>query len=168
MNYVNENGNADTISNAQTTTVKVIKQEKQMTVKSTRKYNTEPPFNVLKPAKRQFMRQVIKNNETKRGCIEENISNHYEDKLRFWLDFNKKVGVLLDSMKFNKYCESKNHDARQVAEHTIFEGKEFYNAILKGEYSLLDEMAYMFKDYLFEDTENIYEKPKQIAQVATS
>lgn len=139
-----------------------------MTTKPKRKYNIEPVFGVLTKAKNQFMRQVIKNNETKRSCIEANISKHYDDELRYWLDFHKKAGVLLDSLKFNEYCKGKNHIAGQVAEHTVFEGKAFYNAVIQGNYSLLDEMSYMFNDYLFEDTENIYNKPKQIAQVATS
>lgn len=166
MNNEFKNGIADNISTAQITDQSGL--NNKPAVKPKRRYNIEPPFNVLKPAKRQFMRQVIKNNETKRGCIQANISNHYDDELRFWLDFNKKTAVLLDSMRFNEYCEKKNHIAKQVAEHVLFEGKEFYNAILKGEYSLLDEMAYMFNNYLFQDTENIYDKPKQIEQVATS
>jgi hypothetical protein len=157
-------GIADNISNAQTTTVKVTtKQEKEMTTKPKRKYNIEPVFGVLTKAKNQFMHQVIKDNDTKRKCIEANITKHYDDDLRYWLDFNKKTGVLLDSVKFNEYCSAKKQIARQVAEHTVFEGKAFYNAVIQGNYGLLDEMSYMFNDYLFQDTENIYNQPTQIA-----
>lgn len=146
--------NADNISNAKD--------------KPKRQYTVEPVIGVLKKAKTQFGRQVKKDNDTKRACIEANISKHYADELRFWLDFNAKVKALLDSVRFNEYCKKHNHDARQVAEHVVFEGKAFYNAVRDGIYDSLHEMAFMFNGNLFVDSENIYEKQKQLPQRAES
>ena len=156
------NGTVTNCNEAQIKSIKLTEtKEIKMVEKPKRKYSIEPVFGVLNKAHNQFMRQVVKNNETKRECIKANIQKHYDDELRFWLDFNQKAGVLPDSIKFNEYCKSKGYIPKQVAEHTVFEGKKFYNAVIQGNYVLLDEMANMFNGYLFIDTENIYNKPTQ-------
>ena len=153
------NGNVENINDAQITTIEVKKETKKMTgSKTKRSYKREAVYDVLNRAMRQFKRQVLQNNETKRECIAKNISKCYDDTLRFWLDFNKEVSAFTDSIRFNEYCESKNHNVLQVAEHIVAEGKTFKNKVLSEGFHIIEQMAYMFKGNLFVDTENIYSK----------
>ena len=160
-----KNKSADNTSETKVKTTIEINSEMKANEKPNKKrnYKKESVYDVLDTAMRQFKRQVIQNNETKRECILANIKKRYDDSLRFWLDFNKEVAVFTDSMRFNEYCEKNKHNVLQVAEHIIAEGKTFKNRILSEGFHLIEQMAYMFNGNLFVDTEKIYTKETQQA-----
>ena len=82
------------------------KNVKSTKTKAPKKRGASPFSLVLKKARAQFGRQVDKNTETKRKCIEENINKYYADTLRFWLDFKNETKVLLDSISFHNACSN--------------------------------------------------------------
>lgn len=105
-------------------------------VKSTKRaHKVEPIYRVMAKARNQFNKQVRQDTETKILCITNNIRNFYQDGARFWADLNKEVEDLLDSKRFNEYCEKCGRNAHDVAEHLVFEGKAAKNRVLKGEFT---------------------------------
>lgn len=153
----NQNGTVANSNNATITANGVGTKDKPK-----RSYKKEAVYDVLDTAMRQFKRQITKNNDTKRDCILANIGKRYPDTLRFWMDFNKEVEQFTDSIRFNEFCKSKGHDARQVAEHIIADGKTFKNRVLSEGFHKIEQMAYMFNGNLFVDTERIFDKYKQM------
>lgn len=118
-----------------------------------------PVYSVLKRARAQFGRQVDHNTETKRKCIEQNISRFYDDPLRFWLDFKNETRVLLDSIEFNGYCEKLRLNPEYVAQHVVYEGKSVKNRVRDyGLDSVLGAQVMKFNAPLYVDTEGLYRK----------
>ena len=132
---------------------------KPASIKGSKKKGASPFSLVLKGARAQFKKQVEHNTETKRKCIENNISRYYADPLRFWLDFKNETKVLLDSMEFNRYCNEIGLNPEYVAEHVVFEGKTIRNQVRdNGPKSVLGERVMMFNAPLYVDAEELYMK----------
>ena len=119
---------------------------------------TTPVYSVLKRARAQFGKQVDHNTETKRKCIEQNISRFYDDPLRFWLDFKDETNVLIDSISFNKTCANLRLIPENVAEHIVFEGKSVRNNVRDNGLNVLGEQVKKFNAPLFVDSEGLYQK----------
>ena len=134
------------------------KNVKSTKTKAPKKRGASPFSLVLKKARAQFGRQVDKNTETKRKCIEENIKKCYADPLNFWLDFKDETKVLLDSMEFNRYCNEIGLNPEYVAEHVVYEGKKLRNNVIENGLNVLGERVMMFNAPLYVDTEGIYRK----------
>ena len=117
-----------------------------------------PVYSVLKRARTQYDKQVDKNTETKRKCIEENIKKYYADPLNFWLDFKKETKVLLDSISFNRDCANLCLVPENVAEHIVYEGKSVRNNVRENGLNVLGEQVMKFNAPLFIDTECLYRK----------
>lgn len=127
--------------------------------RGSKKKGTAPVYLVLNSARAQFKKQVEHNTETKRKCIENNISKYYADPLRFWLDFKNETKVLLDSMEFNGYCNEIGLNPEDVAQHVVFEGKTIRNMVRdNGPKSVLGEQVMMFNAPLYVDAEGLYRK----------
>lgn len=132
---------------------------KSVNGRGSKKKGTAPVYSVLSSARTQFKKQVEHNTETKRKCIENNISKYYADPLRFWLDFKNKVKVLLDSMEFNGYCKEIGLNPEDVAQHVVFEGKTIIDEVRdNGPKSVLGEQVMMFNAPLYVDAEGLYRK----------
>ena len=134
------------------------KNVKSASVKGSKKRGSSPFSSVLISARAQFKKQVEHNTETKRKCIENNISRYYADPLRFWLDFKNETKVLLDSMEFNRYCNEIGLNPEYVAEHVVFEGKKLRNNVIENGLNVLGERVMMFNAPLYVDTEELYRK----------
>ena len=134
------------------------KNVKPASVKGSKKRGSSPFSLVLKSARAQFKKQVEHNTETKRKCIENNISRYYADPLRFWLDFKNETKVLLDSMEFNRYCNEIGLNPEYVAEHVVYEGKKLRNNVIENGLNVLGERVMMFNAPLYVDTEGLYRK----------
>ena len=163
--------NAEKIDSITKTEIKKveIKINESMPGKQKRNYTQDPMYAVLKKARKQFERQVIQDNITKRKCILANIKDFYSDGLRFWTDFNKEVGSLLDSKKFCEYCEKHGHNSKFVAEHILVEGKTLKQNVLRDGLGVgvTSERIKMFNGALFDDTEKIYNEAEgQKSEVA--
>ena len=136
--------------------------EKTNTVKTKRKVVSDPVYSVLQRARAQFNRQVVQDTETKRICIERNISAFYSDPLRFWTEFKDEVNDLLDSVRFNTYCKDNGLNKNYVAEHVVFEGRSTKNNVWKNGLGVLGETVRMFNAPLYKDDAALFKKPKQI------
>ena len=132
---------------------------KSTKTKAPKKRGATPFSLVLRSANAQFKKQVEHNTETKRKCIENNISRYYADPLRFWLDFKNETKVLLDSMEFNGYCKEIGLNPEDVAQHVVFEGKTIRDMVRdNGPKSVLGERVMMFNAPLYVDAEGLYRK----------
>ncbi len=131
---------------------------KPASVKGSKKKGTAPVYSVLKKARAQFDKQVDKNTETKRKCIEENIKKCYADPLNFWLDFKDETKVLLDSISFHNGCSNLGLVPENVAEHIVFEGKNLRNDVRDHGLDIVGEQVMKFNAPLFIDTEELYRK----------
>ena len=135
------------------------KNVKSTKTKAPKKRGSSPFSSVLKSARAQFKKQVDHNTETKRKCIEENISRYYADPLRFWLDFKNETKVLIDSIEFNRYCKEIGLNPEYVAEHVVYEGKKVRDNVRdNGPKSVLGEQVMMFNAPLYVDAEGLYRK----------
>ena len=123
-----------------------------------RRKNMSPVYSVLKRARAQFGKQVDQNTETKRKCIESNISKYYADPLRFWLDFKNETKALLNTIPFNEACRELGLVPENVAEHIVFEGKKLRNNIRDNSLDIIGEQVMKFNAPLFMDTEELYSK----------
>lgn len=130
---------------------------KPASVKGSKK-KVSPVYAVLKRARTQFGRQVDKNTETKRKCIEENIKKYYTDPLRFWLDFKDETKILLDSISFNNACSHLGLIPKNVAEHIVYEGKNLRNDVREYGLGIIGGQVMKFNAPLFVDTEGLYTK----------
>lgn len=117
-----------------------------------------PVYAVLKRARAQYGKQVDKNTETKRKCIEENIKKYYTDPLRFWLDFKDETKVLLDSISFHNACSHLGLVPENVAEHIVYEGKNLRNNVRDYGLDIIGEQVMKFNAPLFVDSEGLYTK----------
>ncbi len=136
--------------------------EKTNTVKTKRKVVSDPVYSVLQRARAQFNRQVVQDTNTKRICIERNISAFYSDPLRFWTEFKDEVNDLLDSVRFNTYCRDNGLNKTYVAEHVVFEGRSTKNNVWKNGLGVLGETVRMFNAPLYKDDAALFKKLKQI------
>ena len=134
------------------------KNVKSASVKGSKKRGSSPFSSVLKSARAQFKKQVEHNTETKRKCIENNISRYYADPLRFWLDFKDETKVLLDSISFHNACSNLGLVPENVAEHIVFEGKNLRNDVRDHGLDIIGEQVMKFNAPLFIDTEELYMK----------
>ena len=139
-------------------------------VKSTKRaHKVEPIYRVMAKARNQYNKQVRQDTETKILCIKNNIKDFYKDGARFWADLNKEVEDLLDSKRFNEYCEKCGRNAQDVAQHLVFEGKAAKNRVLKGEFTKDLKNIRLFNAPLFVDDLNLYsdaeasEKTEEVA-----
>jgi len=120
-------------------------------VKSTKRaHKVEPIYRVMAKARNQFNKQVRQDTETKILCIKNNIKDFYKDGARFWADLNKEVEDLMDSKRFNEYCEKCGRNAQDVAQHLVFEGKAAKNRVLKGEFTKDLKNIHLFDSPLYE------------------
>lgn len=116
-----------------------------------------PLWKVLTLSRRKFDAQLTKNIDVKRQCITVCIGEYYRDNLRFWLDFKGQTERLLDSISFNKYCESRKLKPNVVADHIVYEGDSVVKQVLcDGIESVIGERVVMFTEPLFLDEMNLY------------
>lgn len=142
--------------------MEISSNEKTGAAKTKRRIVTDPVYSVLQKARAQFNRQVVQDTNTKRICIERNISAFYSDPLRFWTEFKDEVNDLLDSVRFNTYCRENGLNKTYVAEHVVFEGRSTKNNVWKNGLGVLGETVRMFNAPLYKDDAQLFKKPKQI------
>lgn len=130
--------------------------------KQKRKSTSDPVYAVLLKARAQFNRQVVQDTNTKRICIERNISTFYSDPLRFWTEFRDEVNDLLDSIKFNNFCKENGLNKAYVAEHVIFEGRKVKNNVWRKGLGILGTTVRMFNAPIYKDDAALFKKLKQI------
>lgn len=126
----------------------VQKPTERVLTKRTRKYNVQPVYAVIAKARAQFFRQIEQNTEVKRACIKRHIYPLYDDSSRFWCDLLNEANDLLDSRKFNDYCNKNRLNPDAVAEHIIFEGKATKRAVQKNGPEVLGTMSDLFREKL--------------------
>lgn len=105
----------------------------------------------------------MQNTTTKRDTLNLAIRlspKYYSDSFRFWQDLLDEANLLLDSNRFNKYCNDVlKLDPRAVAEHLVVEGKATVNKVLKEGLENYGEKARMFKERLYSDEKRkLYDK----------
>lgn len=102
----------------------------------------------------------MQNTETKRETLNLAIRlspKYYPDTFRFWQDLLDETKVLLDSKRFNEYCDNVlEYSAQAVAEHLVVEGKATVNKVLKEGLENYGEKARMFSERLYTDSRNLY------------
>lgn len=116
-----------------------------------------PVWKVLDDARKKFDAQIVKNTQVKRECIKASIGKHYADELRFWYDYTSQTeNMLLDSVRFNKFCEGLGLDPRNVSEHIVFESKKIAERVaIEGVSAVLGERVKMFGDPLIQGKEKL-------------
>lgn len=100
---------------------------------------------------------MTQNTSTKRECIQACIHVAYEDSLRFWQDLLDNASRLLDSKRFNDYCNSRHLTPEAVAEHIVFEGDGLIKEVLKNGPKILGEKIAVFGERLYEDKYGFYD-----------
>jgi len=97
----------------------------------------------------------LQNTKTKKATLDLAIrlcSKYYPDTFRFWQDLLDEANKLLDSNRFNKYCNDVlKLDPQAVAEHLVVEGKATMNKVLKDGLENYGEKARMFSERLYSD-----------------
>lgn len=99
------------------------------------------------------------NTKNKRAALNMAISlkkSYYPDRLRFWQELLDEANVLLDSKRFCDSCARMKLDPQAVAEHLVVEGKAKWMKVLKEGLENYGEKVMMFKERLYEDTNNLY------------
>ena len=116
-----------------------------------------PVWKVLDDARKKFEAQIVKNTQVKRECIKASIGKHYADELRFWYDFTSQTEkLLLDSVRFNKFCEGLGLNPRNVSEHIVFESEKVAKRVaVEGVSVVLGERVKMFGDPLIQNQEKL-------------
>lgn len=91
-------------------------------------------WSTLVSARALFNRLPNKSTEMKRLAIESCISKKYTDALIFWTDFKKATKRLLRNVEFLRECEICRRNPVHVAQHVVFLGSAFVDAV--GDYGL--------------------------------
>ena len=128
-----------------------------------RAYAVQPVYQVIRLARNQFKRQVEKNGEVKKKCLNIAVGRRndiYPDSLRFELDYRKERDRLLDSNRFKNECNELSMSAEYVADHIVFEGKSMVNNVLFNGISVLGEHIRMFNTPILVDSQQLYEPAK--------
>jgi hypothetical protein len=103
----------------------------------------------------------MQNTKTKRETLNLAVRlcpKYYSDTFRFWQDLLDEANILLDSNRFNKYCNDVlKLDPQAVAEHLVVEGKATVNKVLKEGLENYGEKARMFSERLYVDTRKLYD-----------
>lgn len=149
-----------TVANNETTTPQG-KGKGQSNVSDKPRRVTAPVWKVLKAGSKKFDAQLAKTQttETKRDCINDCVSKHYQDPLVFWMDFRTHADRLVDSKKFTKCCEGKGLDVQSVAEHVTFLGSAKINRVLRyGVEAVFGERIMMYNEPIYLDEANLYSK----------
>ena len=79
-------------------------------------------WSVITKARRTFEKQLHKNNDLKRECLENLIPAVTSDVEHFWADYMDEVNILLDSKKFEKECGELKIDPTTLATHIVYMG----------------------------------------------
>jgi len=105
--------------------------------------------------------ESMQNTKTKRETLNLAVRlcpKYYSDTFRFWQDLLDEANILLDSNRFNKYCNDVlKLDPQAVAEHLVVEGKATVNKVLKEGLENYGEKARMFSERLYVDTRKLYD-----------
>ena len=101
--------------------------KKNSTVKRKNKLN--PMYSVLTKARKDFGHQKQKDTSLKIECIQDVILRYYDDKQRFWADFNKQARKLVVISTFCEDCKKLKLDPQSVAEHVVFRGKKDFEIV---------------------------------------
>lgn len=156
--------NNNSINNGNTD---IILEDVEETATANRKvYKMQPVYAVCKMAKGIFMRQLVQNNETKKGSIKVALSHsfkEYPDTLRFYLEFKAERDRLTDSKRFCSACEARGLNPEFVADNIVLEGKGVLESVLKDGLQIFGEGVMMFNAPLFEDSEGLYTSTKEVA-----
>lgn len=83
----------------------------------------------LTSARTLFSRLPNKSTAMKRLAIQTCILANYEDELIFWTEFRKMTKRLLRNIEFLRECEICKRNPVHVAEHVVFLGSGFVNAV---------------------------------------
>lgn len=87
-------------------------------------------WSIVTKARNKFSAQLVKDNATKRKCIESYLANH-PDPEKFWAEYMEQVNRLLDSKRFEKDCQRLGAFTEVVATHVVFLGNTAVNNTLK-------------------------------------
>ena len=128
-----------------------------------RNHKVNPLYSWMRKAKALQFRQLVQSGETKKACLDAVLKREaalFPDPLRASLAFKAERDMLLDSKRFCAECESVGREPKEVADHTIFEGKKVVKDVLQyGPLHVLGERIHMFNCPLWEDTEKLYSVP---------
>lgn len=109
--------------------------------------------------------EEMQTTKTKRATLNMAIrlsSKYYPDTFRFWQDLLDEANILLDSNRFNKYCNDVlKLDPQAVAEHLVVEGKATVNRVLREGLENYGEKARMFSERLYVDSRKLYDEPNE-------
>ncbi|MDU1904836.1 MAG: hypothetical protein E6772_08635 [Dysgonomonas sp.] len=99
-------------------------------------------------------KQFEPSEETHKEAIERILPRYGYPKTRFLYEFIKETERVLDSKRFEADCRNKNLDPKNVAQHIVFAGDKFVNAVIaKGlENAIGSDIVNMTKP-IFNDSE---------------
>jgi len=122
-------------------------------------------WSTLISARALFNRLPKKSTEMKRLAIEACISENYDDAIIFWTDFRKATKRLLRNVEFLMECEICRRNPVHVAEHVVFLGAAFVDAVGDEGLSVLQGQEVLYVDPICTeetlkilDKQNTYEK----------
>ena len=102
------------------------------------KTNRISAFNrVIISSRKLYAHQLDKNASMKNRCIANNITGHYDDPQKFWLEFETQKAEILDRSSFVRNCTAEGLNPEIVAEHLILEGNATVNRVLKEGFASL-------------------------------
>lgn len=134
--------------------------KKNSTAKRRNKLN--PMYSVLTKARKDFGYQKQKDTSLKIECIQDVILRYYDDKQRFWADFNKQARKLVVISTFCEDCRKLNLDPQSVAEHVVFRGKKDFEIVRDEGISYLGDDVVMYHDRIFHDHFKLYSGTPQL------
>lgn len=122
-------------------------------------------WSTLISARALFNRLPKKSTEMKRLAIEACISDYYDDSMIFWTDFRKATKRLLRNVEFLRECEICRRNPVHVAEHVVFLGAGFVDAVGDEGFGVLQGQEVLYVDPICTqetlkelDQKNTYEK----------
>lgn len=102
-------------------------------------------WSVITKARRTFEKQLHKNNDLKRECLENLIPAVTSDVEHFWADYMDEVNILLDSKKFEKECGELKIDPTTLATHIVYMGAGKRNAVINN--GILNTLGSKCRDF---------------------
>ena len=87
-------------------------------------------WTVLRKARKIFDAQLVKSNETKLLCINNQVNGAFLDVPKFWGDYLTQTERLLNNLKYLKECKRLKVSAKNLSEHIVFLGSATINKVL--------------------------------------
>ena len=141
-NSKNEGNLTETAAKA-TSSVESVKGAESAKLQRSRKASVL--WSTVSKARRTFEKQLHKNNDLKRECLEKMIPSVASDVEHFWSEYMDQTNVLLDSKKFEKECSDLSVDPTILATHIVFLGSGTMNKVLRN--GIMNTIGSKYRDF---------------------